>query len=194
MTKLKMGLGALLAIAIGSFAFAQQGAFPNYPIVGGAAYCASTNNGVCVSTIPAGPTILTGYEQLPANTELYGGRSPQNVLVTPASLNANPVTISAANLTSNFISASNIQGGLFLTGASTIAHAAVTLPSAPINGQQYVISANRTITVLGVTAASGDSMGGNSAPTVMTASLTAPQGYRFICSLSAGVCTWYRLQ
>ena len=51
-----------------------------------------------------------------------------------------------------------------------------------------------TITTLNVTAAAGDTISANSAPTVLTASLTAPQGYKFICAKSGTACTWWRLQ
>ncbi len=196
MTKLKIALSAFAVIAIGGFAIAQQGYFgPNLPIVGGASYSCGQVNGVSNCTVPAGPTVLTGNETIPANTNLSQGRSPQQVLLKPANLNANPITVSAAALTgTNYISGTNISGGYFLTASAPISQANITLPASAINGQQYTFSANRSITVMNVTASSGDAMGTNTAPTAFTASTTSVQGYKFVCSLSGTVCTWYRLQ
>lgn len=195
--KLKIFLGAFAAIAIGGITLAQQGYFgPNLPIVGGASYSCGSVNGVSNCTVPAGPTVLTGNETIPVNTNLSQGRSPQQVLVKPASLNANPitfVTVSGTTLPTG-ISASNVDGGVVYNSTATITSANITLPSSAINGQTYRVSSNRTITTLSVTAASGDSMGTNTAPTVLTASTTVPNGYNFICSKSGTVCTWYRLQ
>lgn len=193
--KLKIFLGAFAAIAIGGITLAQQGYFgPNLPIVGGAAYSCGSVNGVSNCTVPAGPTALTGNETIPVNTNLSQGRSPQQVLVKPANLNANPISFVTVTTPTAGISAANTDGGVFYSSAATITSANVTLPSNAINNQRYIIGANRTITTLSVTAASGDAVGGNVAPTVLTASTTAPQGYDFICSKSGAVCTWYRLR
>lgn len=193
--KLKIFLGAFAAIAIGGITLAQQGYFgPNLPIVGGASYSCGSVNGVSNCTVPAGPTVLTGNETIPVNTNLSQGRSPQQVLVKPANLNANPITFVTVTTPTAGISAANTDGGVFYASAATITSANVTLPSGAIQGQTYRISANRTITTLSVSAASGDSIGTNTNPTVLTASTTAPQGYNFICSKSGTVCTWYRLQ
>lgn len=193
---MKKVLLTLSAFIFSTSLASAQGLWNNFPIVGGSSYCSSTVNGVCSNTVPAGPSALTGNEEIPADTNLSGGRSPQTVLVKPASLNALPVTFVAVTTPPAGISASNLSGGVVYTSTTTITSANITLPSSPIHGQQYVVSSNRTITTLNVQAASGDSMGGNTAPTVLTASLSAPQGYRFICNKpSTGTtCTWYRLQ
>lgn len=190
----RMGIAFMALAALSSVAFAQQGVFPNYPIVGGAAYCSSRTNGVCTNTVPAGPTALTGNEQIPANTELANGTSPQNVLVTPASLNALPMVWNNIQTTptSASISASNIQGGVFFISGSTISAANVTLPLSARSDQQFRISANATITKLTVTAPAGDTMGTNAAPTVLTVSTTAPQGYLFVYHSSTKI--WHRFQ
>jgi hypothetical protein len=197
--KLKIFLGAFAAIAIGGITLAQQGYFgPNLPIVGGAAYSCGSVNGVSNCTVPAGPLVLTGNETIPVNTNLSQGRSPQQVLVKPANLNANPITFQTVVIptatAATPISASNLDGGVVYISTGTITSANITLPSSAINGQTYHVSSNRTITTLSVTAASGDSMGTNTTPTVLTASTTVPNGYNFICSKSGTVCTWYRLQ
>jgi hypothetical protein len=192
--KLKISLAAFSLVAFAGIAIGQSGLWPNFPIVGGSSYSCGSVNGVSNCTVPAGPTALTGNETIPANTNLSQGRSPQNVLLKPANLNANPITISEANLTANLISASSVSGGIFLPASTTITGVNVTLPPSPIDGQQYVFGSNRNIVTLQITASSGDNMGANTAPTALTASTTAPQGYRFICSLSNSVCTWFRLQ
>lgn len=193
--KLKIFLGSFAAIALGGFAIAQSGYFgPNLPIVGGASYSCGSVNGVSNCTVPAGPLVLTGNETIPVNTNLSQGRSPQQVLVKPANLNANPITFVTVTTPTAGISAANTDGGVVYNSTATITSANITLPSSAINGQTYRVSSNRTITTLSVSAAAGDSMGTNTTPTVLTASTTAPQGYNFICSKSGTVCTWYRVQ
>jgi len=195
MTKLKIALAAFAVIAVGSFAVAQQGFFgPNLPIVGGASYCGSTTNNVCTLTVPAGPVALTGNESIPANTNLSQGRNPQQVLVTPAALGANPLTFVTVTTPPSGISASNLSGGVVYTSAATITSANITLPSSAIHGQQYRIASNRTITTLSVSAAAGDSIDTNSSPTALTASTTSPSNYNFVCDKTSLVCVWKRLQ
>lgn len=188
----RMTIAAFALVALAGIALGQgQGAFPNYPIVGGAAYCSSTTNGVCTNTVPAGPSVITGNESIPANTNLSNGSSPQNVLVKPASLNALPINWVTAP-SSFSVSASNIQGGVFFISGSTIGAANVTLPLSAIDGQQFALSANRTVTILTVTAPAGDTLGTSASPTVLTASTTGSFGYRWAYHGSTRV--WQRLQ
>lgn len=195
LNKISFGILTAAALTLSVSSALAQGLWSNYPIVGGDSYCAATVNGVCSNNIPAGPSSLTGNEEIPADTNLSGGRTPQTVLVKPAALNANPITfVTVTSSSPTGISASNISGGVVYTATGTITSANITLPSSAMHGQQYTISANRTITALSVTAASGDSIAANSAPTVLTASLTVPQGYRFVCNKTSGVCVWSRLQ
>lgn len=194
MTKLRMGIAAFALIASVSIAIGQgQGLWPNFPIVGSSSYCASTTNGVCTSTIPAGPTALTGSESIPANTNLSGGRSPQNVLITPASLNALPMNWVTGGVAANqSISASALTGGAFIISSSTISVANLTLPLGAIDGQEYTFSANRSILALSVTAPAGDTLGTSAGPTALTASTTISFGYRWKYHGSTKV--WQRLQ
>lgn len=193
------------------------GNYSTYPIVGGASFCASTVSGaggfntdgnvggggatgqgqassgsLCAQTVPAGPTILTGSELVPADTQIGSGANPQTVTIPMASLNALPLTVSAVpTSTTTTLSATNLTGGYVLTATGTITAATISLPSAPIDGQQFAISSNRTITTLSVT----DNTAGHavaSAPTVLTLSTTAPMGYRFL--YNAAALTWYRVQ
>lgn len=68
-------------LGLGGLAVSQGGLNQGFPIVGKAAYCASSVNGVCVSTIPAGPTNFTGAETFLADTQLTQGQNPQTVAV-----------------------------------------------------------------------------------------------------------------
>lgn len=191
---LKKIILALSALLLTTSLAVAQGLWNNFPIVGGDSYSCGSVNGVSNCTVPAGPTALTGNEEIPADTNLSGGRTPQTVLVKPASLNALPLTFVTVTTAPAGISASNVQGGVVYTSAATITAANITLPSSAIHGQQFLISSNRTITTLNVQAASGDSLATNTAPTVLTASLTVPQGYRFVCNKTSGACVWNRLQ
>ena len=197
-----------LALAVGllgiSTAAYAAGLWPDYPVVGGASYCAGTSSSAtgtiigaitgCPNTVPAGPTVLTGNEQIPADTRLSGGASPQTVLVPMAALNALPITNINVTTASPSISATNTMGGVVFRSSTTITAANITLPSAPQDGQQFSVSSNRTITTLSVTGANTTSeMGANVAPVVLTvtSSSTAPTGFRFI--FNAADTSWYRL-
>ena len=180
-----VGLGSVVAVA-------QQNLFPFWPIIGGGSYCASTTNSVCTSTIPAGPA-LTGNETIPVNTNATNF-GPSNAYLTLKQLGALPIQVVVVTTPPSGISATNISGGVLYTSAATITSANITLPAVPIDQQMFVVSSNRTITALNVTAASGDTMATNTAPTALTASLTAPQGYKFTCVKATTSCVWYRLQ
>lgn len=192
----KLGLGFIVAAALAGAALSQavvtSGLWNNLPLVGGASYSCGSNNGVSNCTVPAGPTVVTGSETIPANSGASGTTTPQTVLIGLASLNAMPISFVTVTTPPTGISATNLSGGVVYTSTTTITSANVTLPLNPIDGQQYRISSNRTITTLGVSAAAGASMGGNSAPTVLTASTTSPQGYVF--RYNAADTSWYRLQ
>lgn len=194
MTKLKITLASFALIAFAGIAIGQSGLWPNFPIVGGASYSCGSVNAVSNCTVPAGPTALTGSETIPANTNLSGGRSPQNVLIKPASLNANPLSFVTVTTPPTGISATNLDGGVVYTSSTTITSAAITLPSSAIHGQQYRIASNRSITTLSVEAASGDSIATNTNPTALTASTTSPGNYTFVCDKTSLACVWKRLQ
>lgn len=73
------------------------GVFATYPQVGAPATCAGNivagvpgTSSVCSSTIPAGPSALTGNENAPADTELPNGVQPQTVLIPSGMFITNP--------------------------------------------------------------------------------------------------------
>ena len=194
MTKLKMGIAAFALVAGAAIALGQgQGAFPNYPIVGGAAYCSSLNNGVCTNTVAAGPTAVTGNESIPANTNLANGSSPQNVLMSMRALNAGPADYQAITNGSAFYTytfGNNTRKVIFVASGA-ISDERVTAPPAPMDGQEVSVDSVTTITVLAFIANSGQSLAATT-PTVLTASTTAPQGYTW--RYRASNTTWYRVQ
>ena len=207
--KLKhLGLAAAGLLSVSTIAFAA-GIWPDFPIVGSASYCAGTSASAtgtmvgaitgCPNTVPAGPTIVTGNEQIPADTRLSGGAAPQTVLLPMASLNALPIIISKASVSggvgANLVSATNTQGGIVLWGAgayTNISTLNVSMPPSPIDGQQFVIGSNLTIATLSVLGTTPTLQSVANTPTVLTVSTTTgAQGYRFIWN--AATSTWYRL-
>ncbi len=188
----KIALGLFALVTIGTVAFAEGGFWSNWPIEGFASYSCGSVNAVSNCTVPAGPTAVTGNERVPANTNLSGGQSPQNILLSMAALNALPMQVVAVTSSSPAgISASNISGGVLYNSTVTITQAQVTLPVNPIDQQKYVIASNFTITTLIVTAGAGSTLS-VSTPTVLTASTTVPQGYKFMYDLAS--LKWFRIQ
>lgn len=89
----KIGVIAVVASAVVLPALAA-GLWSNFPVVGQPSYCSSTNQPggpgtptQCTNTVPAGPPVLTGLEQIPADTHTTGGGA-QTVTI-PVSLLAN---------------------------------------------------------------------------------------------------------
>jgi hypothetical protein len=196
-----IGLAVAGSIGFSVIAYAA-GLWPDFPVVGGASYCAGTSNSAtgtiiglvtgCPNTVPAGPSVVTGNEQIPADTRLSSGANPQTILVPMASLNALPlqfVTVTSSSPAG--ISAANNSGGVCYNATGTITAANITLPLAPIDGQQYVVCSNYTITTLSVAAASGATLSVTT-PTVLTASTTVPQGYTFV--YNAASTKWFKLR
>lgn len=123
--KLRIGLITTVSL-LASAAIANQ-LLGFYPIVGGGSYCASTTNGSCTSTIPAGPAALTGNETILAETNLSGGQSPQGVLIPSALLgNATLIQASPKNLFRN----GDISVNPFQVGTSQPADIANTVTTA----------------------------------------------------------------
>src|ERR1017187_10411943 len=199
--KIIVSLAFVGTIGLTTLAYAA-GLWPDMPIVGGATYCAGTSASAtgtiigaitgCPNQVPAGPTIVTGNEQIPADTRLAGGAAPQTVLIPMASLNALPITfVSVSSSSPAGISAANNSGGVCYNSTVTITAANITLPLAPVDGQQYVVCSNFTITTLSVAAGVGLTLS-VATPSVLTASTTAPQGYTFVYNLAS--LKWFRLR
>lgn len=188
-------LGAVALIAASTLALAG-GMFQGYPIVGGAAYCVgSSTAGVpgttptCNTTAPAGPSVVTGNELIPADTQLPSGQAPQTVLLSMASINALPYVL--LDGVSQTYTVPNTVGKVILTHSTTITSAAITAPAAPVDGQTVEIGADHTVTTFSFVANTGQTLAATT-PTVLTASTTGTQGYKFIYVASTK--KWYRLQ
>lgn len=197
MKKVFVAAGFIVAALV--TAASAAGLWPNMPIVGGASYCSSFNvsgvpgtTGACTNTVPAGPTAVTGNEQIPADTRLANGQSPQTVLLSMRAIGAAPIGFNtcAAAACGSFTVGDN-SGGVFLSYSTTIDSATVVTPANPMDGQQFTVGADHTITTLTMTANTGQSFA-VTAPAVLTASATAPQGYKFM--YHAATAKWYKVQ
>jgi hypothetical protein len=194
--KVFAALGLLALVATPALA---AGLWSTYPIVGSAAFCSTTNlagvpgtSSVCTTTTPAGPTVVTGLETIPADTHKASGSSPQTVVLTLGSLNALPlsqVTLLASSAT-NALSPTVTKGGVVIVATASLSPTTIQLPPSPIDGQQFRIASNQTISSLTVN--SSDATVSNP-PTALTITTTgAPYGYLFWYNSPAD--TWYRLQ
>jgi hypothetical protein len=183
-----LGLLALIATPV-----LAAGLWPNFPVVGGASYCASTSTGVsgqvCTVTVPAGPTALTGAETVPADTNLTQGQPPQTVRVPVTSL-ASGAYANVSPLTGTSVVIPNNVSNYLITPAGTIAALTVTMPSAPTDGQVVHINSSATVTALTLNGASGQTI--SNAPTAITISTTVAYGYAFLYQASTK--KWMRLQ
>lgn len=79
---------------------------------------------------------------------------------------------------------------LILEPAAALATGTVTMPAAPVNGQELRLTSTQNIVALTVSPNTGQTV--RNAPTGFTVSLTGDQGYEFI--YRAANTTWYRLQ
>lgn len=197
MTKLLKTLipTALVVAGLAFFAHAQ-GMLQGLPIVGGASYCGSTQNNVCVSTIAAGPAVITGAENIPGDTNLSGGRSPQTVKFSMASLNLLPDAYSTVTAGSAFYAYTlpNTTGRVTFVATGTVSDARVTAPPSPVDGQRACVGSTHTITAfqfIANTTVAAQTLA-VSTPTVVTASTTVPQGYCW--TYRASDLKWYRTQ
>lgn len=172
------------------------GLWPTYPIVGSAAFCAGQSTGVtsqvCTTTVPAGPTIVTGNELIPADTAKAGGSQPQTVRLSMGSLNALPITVQTITTVAPTVSAANNSGGVLFHSGATITTASIWLPQSPIDGQQYAVATDRTISTLTMSAGAltmaNTGLVTGITPTVVPGS----SGVRYLYNLALG--TWFRIQ
>lgn len=181
-----VGLVAFTGIALG------LGNWFGLPIIGGASYCSTTVNGSCTQTVPAGPTAVTGSELVPADTQLSQGRSPQTAYLSMRALNAAPITYNlCAAATCGTVQVGDNAGGVLLDYSTTITSATVNLPLLPMDGQQVSIASAFTVSTLAVTATGTGQSLAVTTPTVLTASTTVPQGYKYV--YVAASLKWYRV-
>lgn len=175
-----------------------NGMFSNLPVVEGAAYCSmyAGDGTTCVQYVPAGPTAVTGNERVPADTRLSNGQSPQTVLFSMANLNALPLTVSTITTNPQTVTAAATSGGVLLRnngGGTVMTAVTINFPTAPVDGQQFAVSADANVTTLTLTATNlpaGVTIKNN--PTGITTSTTGAYGYRFMYNSTNNA--WFRLQ
>lgn len=157
LTRLSGLLAVALTVSSIGVAFAG-GAFQDWPIVGGAAYCALfTSDGVtCAGNVPAGPTIMTGKELIPADTKLPNGSSPQTVLLSPAAMGVGPYQYTAP-LTTASVTVLPTSRRLVIDPAGTIAALTVVFPAATLlsDNQTLGLCSTQVVTALTMTAGTG---------------------------------------
>jgi len=165
----RLGLALIATVITG---FAMAGIWNNsYSIVGGAAYCSSTVNAICVNTVAAGPTAVTGNETIPADTNI-GASGVQSVKIPIASLGGG--VQNAAPLTATSITITQGISKLILNPAGTIATLTVVFPASTLlyDGQLLTLVSSQTVTTLTITAGSGTTVNGTN--TTLTAAAPLP--------------------
>jgi hypothetical protein len=161
------------------------GLWESLPIVGGAARTVGS------VTVPAGPTVVTGAEIIPADTGVTAGGGPATVGIPLRAIGAAPLTYNlCAGAVCGTVTLANNSGGVLFDYTTTITSATVQLPPAPIDGQRVVIASAFTITGLTVLPGAGTTLAVTT-PTILTASTTVPQGYEY--QYVASTLKWYRI-
>lgn len=167
----------------------------SFPIVGGSSYCATTVNAVCTSTIPAGPSVLTGNEVVPADTNLSGGRNPQTVVIPVGRLGAGPTTYNVP-VTTDSVTITNTTRRLIIEPAGTIAAFTVVFPAATTltqaDGQLFGLCTTQIVTTLTTTAGAGTTVANAPTALLVPVATGAASCVEWIYRLSNT--TWYRVQ
>jgi hypothetical protein len=190
----RFGLSAAALLAFTLVAHAA-GMFSNLPVVGSVAYCVlfAGDGTTCAGFEPAGPTIVTGNERIPADTALPNGNQPQTVRIPLPAIGVGPYQF-AQPLTGTSITVNPVSRRLILQPAGTIAALTVTTPAASllVDNQTWGICSSQIVTALTLTAGSGTTISNG------VTALAAPPG------TGAGTCyewtyvqsatTWFRTQ
>lgn len=188
---------AVAALAITSAVLMADGLFPNFPIVGGASYCGGYSTGVngqvCVVTVPAGPTALTGNETIIADTHLTQGQSPQTVAIDISTLGAGPYQYNAP-LTGASITVLPGSRRLVLDPAGTIAALTVVFPAASLltDGQLLGLCSTQIVTALTLTAGTSTTILNGPTALAVPPATGAGTCYEWVYRLSNT--SWYRTQ
>lgn len=188
---LKRLLLAVFAIVTTVSVVAIAQTWPNLPILGGASYCASTVNNVCVSTIPAGPA-LTGLETVPADTNVTTGSGPTTGKFNITSLGAGLLVYNAP-LTGASITLTAATRNLILEPAGTIATLTVVFPAATalLNGQKLGLCSTQIVTALTITPGAGTTVSNTQTATIVPLGTGAAACPEWIYRTANT--TWYRV-
>jgi hypothetical protein len=153
----RFGLSLTALVAVTAVVHAE-GMFSKMPIVSGAAFCAlyAGDGTTCAGSVPAGPTVVTGNELVPADTKLANGISPQTVNLKPASMGFGPTQYSAPT-TGTSITILPVTRQVIVEPAGTIAALTIVTPAAAamVDGQRLGFCTTQIITTLTVTAGTG---------------------------------------
>lgn len=190
----RLGLAAIAIISCASLAVIAQTFAPNFPILGGASYCDSTQNAsgqnVCTNTVPAGPA-MSGLETFPADTNASGGIQAVKVPFTMVGLG--PYVYNAPVTTASITIAATTRR-LIIDPAGTIAALTVVFPAATTltDGQLFGMCSTQIVSTLTITAGSGTTV--LNPPTAMvvpvvTGNASCPEWIYRTANTS-----WYRVQ
>lgn len=171
------------------------GMFSNLPIVGGAAYCAlyAGDGTTCAGSVPAGPTVLSGSEKIPADTGLAGGASPQTVYLDVSTLGAGPTQYSTPLTGVTQVVAAGTRQVILEPIGTIAAHTLTLAPaSALTEGQRLGVCSTQIVTALTITAGSGSTVSGNVTATIVPATTGAASCPEWV--YVASVAKWMRVQ
>lgn len=180
-------IAAILAIPASKAA----GYWDNWPQVGQSSFCATyatTSAGqTCVLSIPAGPSVFTGFEYFPADVNQAGTAGSQSGGAQSATINIQQLgqgpMVDITSPASATIPAQ--MPWYFLDGAQASAFT-ITMPAVAIEGQiQHVVCEAATVGALTVAANSNQTLKGN--PSAACVAGTT-YNWRYQSSNS----TWYR--
>lgn len=198
-TGLLAGAVAIVAVSLMAHAAGVFTGFPTVPSGAETGGTATTGTATCGATGTCTNGALSGLELVPADTQLAAGLNPGTILLTMPQLGAGAYYINAITATGFSVTIPNNKS-IFLVdttacAAGVCATGTIIMPPTPVDGQQLYISATATgaggtVTALTLTPNTGQTIA--NIPTAITASLTAPYGYRFLFN---GVTSrWVRLQ
>lgn len=186
-----LSLLALLGVAVAG------GAFQGYPLVGGlGTTCLSTGNGgVCNQFWPAGPSVVTGNETIPADTNVQGAGSsgnPSTVAIPLAAIGVGPYSYEAP-LTGVSFTVPATTRNLIIEPAGTIATHTVVLPAATalVDNQTFGLCSTQIITALTITPGTGTTVSNTMTATIVPAATGAAACGEWIYRQANT--NWYRI-
>lgn len=149
-----LGLAAVVATSVLIPIAYASGIFQGYPIVGSASFCESTNSqstsptvpgtipsGNCTTTVPAGPTTLTGSEVIPMDTGVPNGAGAATVLLPSQSLGngfGGTTVATTTGTTAAVVVADGISTYIY-AGAGAATYTSFKLPPNPIQNQRLCL-------------------------------------------------------
>ena len=156
------------------------------------------NGGVCNAYAPAGPTALSGFETVIADTHGAAGSIPQTINVPLTGLGAGKFTLSVP-LAGDTITLDAQTRQLVINPAGTLATLTINMPAASatmVNGSRIGICTTQVVTALTLGAGTGNTFN-PAVPTallvpVATGGASCPEFIYSKTSATAGV--WFRTQ